>query len=97
MLFRSRAPLPGQDGVRLHVINRATGRARIWGLPLVFFSYYICNAFDTEGAATGGWGEVHDEICSAVDTVLSTFRDIECGLFLSFGHLGNDTPTRRPG
>ena len=42
-------PSRHQDGVRFHTINRATGRARIWELSLVLFSYYIVNCFDTHG------------------------------------------------
>ena len=46
---KRRAPFAPQDGVRFHTINRATGRARIWALSLVFCSYYIVNCFDTHG------------------------------------------------
>ena len=49
-----------QDGVLLHTINRATGRVHIWKLPFVFFSFYICNCFDTEGGGSRrGLGITH--------------------------------------
>ena len=36
--------------MRIHTINRATGKSRIWHLALAFFSYYLVNTFDDEGA-----------------------------------------------
>ena len=41
---------PSQECVRLHTINRATGRARIWEVGLTFSSQIIANAHDTDGA-----------------------------------------------
>ena len=38
-----------QDGVRVHAINRETGHARVWQLPLAFFANFEGNAYDTEG------------------------------------------------
>ena len=45
--LRPRAP---QECVRLHTINRATGRARIWEVGLTFSSQLTANVFDTDGA-----------------------------------------------
>ena len=42
-------PLP-QDGVRIHTINRESGKARVWQVPgPAFFAYHDGNAYDTEG------------------------------------------------
>ena len=43
-------PRAPQECVRLHTINRATGRARIWEVGLTFSSQLTANAFDTDGA-----------------------------------------------
>ena len=41
---------PPQEGVRVHTIHRETGVARVWQLPMAFFTHYDGNAYDTEGA-----------------------------------------------
>ena len=36
--------------MRIHTIHRETGAARVWQLPMAFFTHYDGNTFDTEGA-----------------------------------------------
>ena len=38
-----------QESVRLHTINRTTGKSRIWEIGLTFYTQLIANAFDTDG------------------------------------------------
>ena len=34
----------------MHVLDRETGKARVFDVDIPFFSFYMCNAFETEGA-----------------------------------------------
>ena len=42
------------DGVRMHTINRVTGRSRIWELTTLFWAVLIVNVFDTDGVSLAG-------------------------------------------
>ena len=38
-----------EDGVRIHTINRESGKVRVWQLPLAFVLSQEGNAYDTDG------------------------------------------------
>ena len=44
-----------RDGVRLHVLDRVTGKASVFDLDMPFFAFFICNAFETEGEFPRTW------------------------------------------
>ena len=44
-----RSVRPSQVGVRFHVIDRATGVARVWHLPEAFYSTAVVNSFERAG------------------------------------------------
>jgi len=59
-------PSPLQDGVRVHTINRETGKARIWQIPFAFFANFEGNAYDTEGVERGHLNRNQTADCNLV-------------------------------